>query len=343
VRILVYRLGSLGDTVVALPCFRLIRAAHPDATIIVLTNVPVSGKAAPLEAVLENTGLIDGVLPYPVGLRDPKQLAELRARIAREKFDLVISLTAARGLAASIRDYLFFWACGIPKIGGIPWRRRDLICAARDGVYENEADRLTRRIAPLFPSRAIDGQPDLGLTTMERASAASLLEKVRIQPPFIAVSVGTKSLLKDWGAENWRDLLVELDRDRKDHGLVLLGSSDESERSADLARAWRGPAANLCGHTSPRISAAILEQARLFIGHDSGPMHLAAAAGAPTVAIFSAQSRPGQWFPRGPRVTVLYPHALFDPQRMEDMKYQRSAIASITMESVLQAAKSCLS
>jgi len=135
VRILVYRLGSLGDTVVALPCFRLIRKTYPPARITVLTNIPVSGKAAPLESILENTGLIDAIIPYPLGLRDAHALLQLRAQIAREKFDLVISLAAARGRAASIRDYLFFRACGIRKIVGIPWSRRDLVCEARDGVY----------------------------------------------------------------------------------------------------------------------------------------------------------------------------------------------------------------
>ena len=74
-RILIYRLGSLGDTVIALPCFRLIRSRHPTAEITVLTNLPVSGKAAAIEAVLENTGLVDRFIPYPVGLRDPKKLA----------------------------------------------------------------------------------------------------------------------------------------------------------------------------------------------------------------------------------------------------------------------------
>jgi ADP-heptose:LPS heptosyltransferase len=91
------------------------------------------------------------------------------------------------------------------------------------------------------------------------------------------------------------------------------------------------------------VSAAILAQARLFLGHDSGPMHLAAAAGAPVVAIFSARCRPGQWFPGGPRTTVLYPTAFFDPNRMEDASHQREAIESITVESVAFAAKSCLS
>jgi len=47
-RVLIYRLGSLGDTVAALPCFHLIERAFPDAERLVLTNVPVSTKAAPL-------------------------------------------------------------------------------------------------------------------------------------------------------------------------------------------------------------------------------------------------------------------------------------------------------
>jgi ADP-heptose:LPS heptosyltransferase len=343
VRILIYRLGSLGDTVVALPCFRLIRSRHPDAEIAVLTNIPVSGKAAPLEAILENTGLADRFIPYPVGLRNPRKLAALRRQIAAEKFDLVISLTAARGLVASIRDYLFFRACGIPKIIGIPFRRRDLHCVAQNGVYENEAIRLLRRIGWEKAGEPEDGR-DLTLTVNERIAAAGLLEKAGIRAPFIVASVGTKSPLKDWGVENWRRLLTGLAREFSDHGLVLLGSPDESARSDELAQAWTGPRVNLCGTTSPRVSAAILAEARLFVGHDSGPMHLAAAVGAPVVAIFSAQSRPGQWFPGGStRMTVLYPTEFFDPRRMEDPDHQRAAISSITVEKVASAAKSCLS
>jgi len=343
VRILIYRLGSLGDTVVALPCFRLIRSRHPDAEIAVLTNIPVSGKAAPLEAILENTGLVDRFIPYPVGLRDPGQLAALRQQIAAEKFDMVISLTAARGLMASIRDYFFFRACGIPKVIGIPFRHRDLHCVAHDGIYENEAIRLLRRIGWEKATEPEDGR-DLTLTVNERITAEGLLAKAGIRAPFIVASVGTKSPLKDWGVENWRRLLAGLGLSFSEHGLVLLGSPDESARSDELAQVWIGPRANLCGATSPRVSAAILAEARLFVGHDSGPMHLAAAAGTPVVAIFSAQSRPGQWFPGGStHMTILYPTEFFDPRRMEDADHQRAAIGSITVERVADAAKSCLS
>ncbi len=342
-RILIYRLGSLGDTVIALPCFRLIRSRHPDAEITVLTNLPVSGKAAAIEAVLENTGLVDRFIPYPVGLRDPKKLGDLRQKIAAEKFDLAISLTAARGLGASLRDYFFFRACGIPKIAGIPWRSRDLAPApVGGGLYENEASRLLRRVGWKHAAEPVDGR-DLALTVEEREQANRLLEESGLRAPFIAASVGTKSPLNDWGTANWSALLGRLGHEFPDLGLVLLGSPDESGRSAELAKTWAGPSANLCGGPSPRVSAAILAQARLFLGHDSGPMHLAAAAGTPVVGIFSARCRPGQWFPVGPRVTVLYPYAFFDLNRMEDANHQRAAIGSITVDAVVQAAKSCLS
>ena len=54
--IVIYRLGSLGDTIVALPCFHAITRAHPGAERIVLTNFPVSAKAAPLEGILGGSG-----------------------------------------------------------------------------------------------------------------------------------------------------------------------------------------------------------------------------------------------------------------------------------------------
>jgi ADP-heptose:LPS heptosyltransferase len=79
--------------------------------------------------------------------------------------------------------------------------------------------------------------------------------------------------------------------------LILLGAADESERSERLGQNWPGGYLVLCGKIAPRISAAVLEQCRLFIGHDSGPMHLAAAVGTPTLGLFAWFNPPGQWYP----------------------------------------------
>ena len=344
-RILVYRLGSLGDTVLALPCFHLIREKYPDSHVTVLTNAPVSGKAAPLESILAGTGLIDEVLHYPVGLRDPKQLAELRETLRAGKFDLAVSLAAARGWLASVRDFIFFKSCRISRVIGIPFSRRDLHCQHRqeEKLYESEAERLARRVSALGKVDLNDRKWfDLRLTAEERAEAEQLLSSHGIVGPFIVASLGTKTPLNDWGMPNWREFLRQLRAAHPGLGLVLLGSADEAARCNELQAAWKDPSANLCGKTTPRLSAAVLERAKLFVGHDSGPMHLAAAAGAPCVAIFSARCEPGKWFPVGTGNAPLYPIEFWDERRSDDLSYQQQALASITPAQVVAAAESLL-
>jgi ADP-heptose:LPS heptosyltransferase len=337
-RILIYRLGSLGDTVLALPCFRLVRQTYPRAAITVLTNAPVSGQAAPLESVLAHTGLIDDVIPYPLGLRDPRRLAGLIRRLRARKFDLAISLAAARGLGASIRDLLFLKACGIPRIVGIPFRRRDLLCLRRPEnlqLFEAESARLWRRArAILPPGTAPTPDFDLTLHEEERATADRLLAEAGIAIPFLAASLGTKTPLNDWGDENWCALLERTSPAHPRLGLVLLGSAAEAARSTALLASWAGPKVQLCGQASPRVSAAILARAALYLGHDSGPLHLAAAAGVRCLAIYSARCPPGQWFPPGEGHALLYPFSFFDPQRTADPLHQQAALASIGVEEV---------
>jgi heptosyltransferase-3 len=308
--ILIYRLGSLGDTVMALPCFHLIRIIYPRSKISILTNEPVSGKAAPAMAILENSGLCDEAISYPVGTRSLRELAKVRQTIRQMQPDVLFNLAAGRGRLKSVRDHLFFRACGVRNIVGTPWHRRDFVVQpTSSGEYECESRRLASRLAPLGD---IDlANPlfwDLRLTRAERNQARELLPANGQN--FIAVSVGTKLPVKDWGEENWEKLLAMLSEKMPDINLVLLGAPDERERSEKLRRAWKGRSINLSGKTSPRVSAAILEGCRLFIGHDSGPMHLAAAAGIPTLGLFSWQNPPGQWFPghgSWKKIKILYP------------------------------------
>jgi len=122
----------------------------------------------------------------------------------------------------------------------------------------------------------------------------------------MTASIGAKADTKDWTDTNWTNLLKRLSSLYPSLGLVLLGSSDEQPRSDTLLGSWCGPKANLCGLASPRVSAAVIQRAKVFVGHDSGPMHLAGAVGTPSVAIFSARNPPGQWYPRGNHHTILY-------------------------------------
>jgi heptosyltransferase III len=308
--ILIYRLGSLGDTVMALPCFHLVRSHYPDSRIVILTNEPVSGKAAPAMAILENSGLCDEAVSYPVGTRSRAELAKVRRAIREVSPEVLVNIAAGRGWSKSLRDYLFFRSCGVRRIIGTPWRKRDSeVRTIQGGEYESESQRLLARLSPLGAVNVSDPRFwDLRLTDPERNRASALLSVPQDQ--YLAASVGTKQNVKDWGEENWSRLLSLLSRVMPEVTLILIGAADERARSQRLSRAWAGHVLNFCGDLSPRASAAILERCRLFIGHDSGPMHLSAAVGTPTLALFSWFNPPGQWFP-GHRswkfVKPLYP------------------------------------
>jgi heptosyltransferase-3 len=310
-RVLIYRLGSLGDTLVALPALHLVARAFPDAERRMLTNFPVNVKAPPAAAILESSGLVQGYFRYAVGTRSPLVLLMLWWKLLRWRPEVLVYLGPNRGVQAALRDAKFFKICGIQRLVGVPVTeamQRNTVEA--DGRLEPEGARLTRNIAELGNARLDDPASwDLGLTEAEKAKAAEMLGEVAGRP-LIAVSVGTKVQSKDWGRENWRALLRRLGELYPGYGLVLNGAPEESEASEFAAEGWRaaaaGPVVNLCGRLTPRESAAAFAHAAVFVGHDSGPMHLAAAVQTPCVAVFAARNIPRVWFPYGARHRVVY-------------------------------------
>jgi heptosyltransferase III len=336
-RVLIYRLGSIGDFVIALPCLHLIRRCFPAARITLLTNHPVDARAAPAMSILEGSGLVDEFLTYPAGTRDLRQLLRLRRVIRTQAPSLLVYLASRRALWQVARDHFFFRSCGIERLVGFPFAtadRRSRAPAMEGGYWGNEAQRLARCLAPLGDAEPRERSNwDLRLTDAEWRQAELLITESlprggAARPP-LGMSVGTKQPVKDWGDENWQAVLRRLgDPDRP---LMLIGSGGERARSQLVAEAWPGPVLNFCGRASPRVSAALIAQTAIFLCHDSGPMHLAAAMGTPCIAIFSRHRPPGQWFPFG------CGHRVFYPERAGE------TIASIRPEEVAEAALSALS
>ena len=304
--ILIYRLGSLGDTMVALPAFHAIERAFPGRERLVLTNVPVSTKAAPLAAILQPGGLIDGVIAYPVGTRSPWKLWRVARAIRRTRADTLIYLAAARGLANVRRDLAFFRLAGIRHVIGAPTTADLHDNRVVDGVVEPEAERLARTLTTLEP---IDlDHPagwDLRVTPEERAAADRALAPLDGRP-FLAINMGGKDASKDWGEANWAALLARIAPSLPSHALVSVGAAEDSNRASAITPHWPGPALDLCGALSPRESGAALARARAFIGHDSGPLHLAAAAGTPSLGLFGNFNEPRKWHPYGARHRVVH-------------------------------------
>lgn len=340
--VLIYKLGSMGDLLVSLPAFHLVRSAFPQAHITLLTNTPVSGKAAPADALLGGAGLYDDTLLYPIGLRSWRALLNLRRQLAGRRFDCAVYLAAPKGgLLVSIREYLFLRLCGIPRVIGVPFSARtlDQRPSTSKGAVLSETDRLLECVQTLGrPDLREERWWDLKLTPSERAVADSLLAEHGIRALFLAASVGTKVQCKDWEEPNWLKLMQRLGASYPHLPLVLVGVEEERDRSSRMVTPWQGPVANLCGATSPRVSAALLGKAAVMVCHDSGPMHLAATVGTPCVAIFSARNLPGKWFPRGDQHTVLYHHVPCMGCELETcVANQKACILSITVDEVFSA------
>jgi ADP-heptose:LPS heptosyltransferase len=308
-RVLIYRLGSLGDTVVALPCFHLIARTFASAERRLLTNLPVDSKAPSAASILGPSGLVNSYMSYPIGLRSPASLWRLAKAIKEWQPQLLVYLAEPRGIKATLRDAFFFRLSGVATIIGIPWRRSERFPQrlAEPGFYEREAARLARCIRALGDAAINDPESwNLRLTSAEKSRARELLSSWPGGKGFVACSLGTKAEVKDWGVGKWQQLLYLLTQRYRDLGLLLVGAREESAASVEAAERWQGPVLNLCGRTSPRETAALLNYAELYLGHDSGPMHLAAASGLRCVAVFSARSLPGVWFPAGHGHRVIY-------------------------------------
>jgi heptosyltransferase-3 len=298
--VLVFRIGSLGDTIVALPCFHHIARAFAHCRRVLITDVAGSPKAASVDKILAGSRLIDDVIDFPPPPRSVRELLTLRTRI-RETRARVLVYVADRDAVATLRDVLFFRLCGVRQVIGASLAR-DLRHARIDpetGHEEHEAERLARCLSSLGPVDLEDRAVwDLRLRADERLAAAAALAPLAGRG-FIAVSIGGRATQKDWGDPNWRELLSWLAAEWPDLGLVFFGAAEEFDRSAGLATAWSGKALNLCECMNPRESAAAIERAMLYIGHDNGPMHLAAAAGVPCVAVFGDFNVPQRWHPMG--------------------------------------------
>jgi ADP-heptose:LPS heptosyltransferase len=337
-RVLVYRLGSLGDTIVALPVFHLIRRAFPNARISLLTNRPVASKAAPIEAVLGKGIFFDEVIDYPIGLRNPLGLLKLLWNLRTRRFDAVVHLAAARGQKHAIRDYWFFRLAGIRHIIGLSRAEEPA-----EPVETAEYRRLASRLSELGDAEVDeDTSWDLHLSTAELEAGDALLARMEGRP-FLTVSCGTKWRTNDWEENNWQKLVERLGSELPGWGLVLLGAAEERERCDRLASIWPDGALNLCGETTPRVSAAIMRRAGIFIGHDSGPLHLAACMGIPCIGIYSARNLPGRWFPRGERTRILYHRTDCAGCGLEFCEYhQKKCILSITVDEVFSVVQELL-
>jgi lipopolysaccharide heptosyltransferase III len=327
--VLIFRIGSIGDTVVALPCFHAIDRAFPRHRKILLTNAVASARESSVESVLKGSGLIDETVYFPVGSGQLTQSLGVWREVRRVNPDVLVYLAPRPDMVSVYRDLAWFLAAGIRRIIGAPLtlRTRDCLIDPLTGEFEYEAERLARSLGPAMAVDLSAANWDLHLSAAEQAVAERHLAPVAGRRPLCALAPAAKIPEKDWGEEHWAQLIKVLQARIGPLTSVFIGAPEERAQTERLASLWGGPKVNLCGLLTPRESAAVLGRCDLLVCHDSGPMHLAASQGTQCVALFGTYNKPHRWFPFGNAHRVIH---------------DSRGVRNITVQQVVEAVESVL-
>lgn len=310
-RALVYRPGSLGDTLVSLPAIAEIRRRYPDHRLTLLTESQVTGsvRVSPW-TILKETGWFDEVCFYvvrPASIADRCRNASLAMRLRGRRYHDIFSLAPPRTARQLRVDASIFR--GVVGAGRYHAATRPAwpVPANVDPLQvEHEGLRLLRIVDP-----SADGESlrtfRLVVPDAERASSHELLTHLGVQPDQLLVGVapGSGRSATAWPADRFAAVGTALLGRFRNVVLLAIGGSRERSLCDELCASWGPRSFNLAGRLSVFGSASVLSQCATFIGNDSGPTHLAAVVGIPCVAIFSARNPPGQWQPIGDNHIVI--------------------------------------
>ena len=287
--ILVIKLSALGDFVLSLGAMQAIRAHHRGDRITLLTT-------APFVALARASGCFDEVWIDP---RAPAWRAEVWLGLARKlraaRFDRVYDLQR------SGRTGWYFRLAGRPEwVGKAPGCSHHYLPppGTEPHIVEWERAQLARAgVGPLAP-------PDLSFIASDLARFELPAETALLVP-----GSAPHRPDKRWPAASYGELAEALAEEGTTP--VLIGGAAERAEMEAIAQAC--PAArNLCGETSLFEVVTLARGARVAVGNDTGPVHLIAAAGCPTLVLFSEASHPTKSRPPWPNVETLREARLAD-------------------------------
>jgi ADP-heptose:LPS heptosyltransferase len=294
-KILVIKLSALGDFVLALAAMKKIREAHKRAHITLLTTPPFEAlaKASPYFNAVETDG-------RPQGLGE---WLALRKRLKAAKYDRVYDLQTSAQSARIFHMLAPFppeWS-GIAAGCALPHKNPN---RNRMHTLERQADQL--KYAGIWPDAPTEPGsapgPDLSWVLPKSPQNRPTPGGVKPRPYVLFVPGGSAHRLdKRWPAERYGQLGKILAE--RGYDIVVIGGLQESALARQIQREV-GQARDLTGRTDFAKIAVLGAKAALVVGNDTGPLHLAAATGSPTVVLFSSASDPELAAPRG-HVTVL--------------------------------------
>ena len=289
-RILVIKLGALGDFVLALGPCAAIRKHHPQARIILLTTAPYVDLADTSKYFDEIW--VDDRMPW----WRPDYWLTLRRRLHSIDFDRVYDLQT------SDRSGWYFRLIG----GKTEWSGIVAGCSHPHDNPDRDRMHTLERQAEQLAIAGIETIPP-----PELLWATAEIDRFEIDAPSVLIAPGGAPHRpeKRWPASSYLALARAL-TEAKYHP-ILIGTSAELEITSYIVAGCDG-VKDLTGQTTLLEVAELARVASVAIGNDSGPMHIAAVAGCRSVVLFSSDSDPALTAPRGKSVTVLRREFLTD-------------------------------
>ena len=320
----------VGDAVLAIPAMKAVRERFPDADITLLVRPWVAG-------VFKSVPFIDHLWsePRPAGVRDWIRIAR---QIRNRSFDLALLFPNS------------FESAAMMFLGRVPKR----IGYATDG----RRWLLTNRITPstvkrhqvhyyldLAKALSADTQPSIQISASEeeKTQAANLLASQGIPQgqPYMVLNPGAAyGSAKRWGEDGFAAagdaLAAELHLD-----VVIVGSERERAIAEAIQKSMRSRVVVLSGKTTLETLIGVISDAVLVLTNDSGPMHVSAALGIPTVAVFGATDHVVTG-PIGPRTRVVREPVECSPCMLRECPIDHRCMTRVSADSVCQAARELL-
>lgn len=302
-KILIRATNWVGDAIMAIPALRAVRARFPEAHIAILARPYVAD-------IYRHQEIADELIAYDVqgihaGFSGRERLAaELRAKefqvalLLQNAFDAAWLTWRAKiprriGYARDGRSVLLTDAIPVPKPGEIP---------AHEKFYYLELLRRADWLQQLPDEKFIQ----LGILPEQLAAAEQKLRAAGARENILRIAVGAGASYgsaKCWPPSRFAATLNHL-QTHTGCDVILFGTPAEAEVANAIAANLRTPPINLTGQTAIAELSALLSRCQIFLGNDSGAMHVAAAAGLPVIAVFGPTDPHGT-APVTPRVAIV--------------------------------------
>jgi heptosyltransferase-1 len=287
-KILIVRLGALGDIVHAIPAAAALRAADPQARIDWL----VEAKHRP---ILDLVTVLDGIVPLEA--KTAGGWVDAVRRIRHVGYDVAVDFQGLMKSAVLAR------ASGAPRIVGFSiWHLREkgarpFYSETDDGSGGEEAGHVIAKNLRLL--RVLDIEAATVEFPLARVASAALddVQRALGSSPFALINPGAAWPNKRWLPTRFAEVAAFLREVRGLSSVVLWGPGEEALAQSIVAAA--GGAARMAPATQIPDLVELSRAARLIVSGDTGPLHIAAAVGTPAVAVYGPTDphRNGPWAP----------------------------------------------